>query len=342
MERSSPLTTGVMNAPAEARAAHLSSHALPSESQRDSIFYTPSLCICIRGNNREKGDLMVFFHILSKWRMLLIIACVAFLSSFAVALFGNATADVGISAISAVSTGGRLVPIYSVARDDKVVSVTVDATWGDDKTLALLDLFDKHQIKVTFFLAGHWIKSYPEMVKTIAARGHEVGNHSWTHPHMGSLSPAQIKQELELTQSALCELTGSRPTVFRPPFGEYTNSVINMAEECGCQTIQWSVDSLDWKDLTQDQIYDRVMKRVGPGSIILFHNAGKHTPEALDRIIRDLKAEGYTMIPVSELIYTTDYHIDRNTGEQRPVRVRTPAESESSSQISLDTEPSSG
>ena len=97
---------------------------------------------------------MVVFHMLSKWRMLLFIACVAFTSSFAVALFGNATADVGISAISAVSTGGRLVPIYSVARDDKAVSVTVDATWGDDKTLALLDLFDKHEVKITFFLAG--------------------------------------------------------------------------------------------------------------------------------------------------------------------------------------------
>jgi peptidoglycan/xylan/chitin deacetylase (PgdA/CDA1 family) len=81
---------------------------------------------------------------------------------------------------------------------------------------------------------------------------------------------------------------------------------------------------------------------VGSGSIILFHNAGKHTPEALDRIIRDLKAQGYMMVPVSELIYTSDYYIDRNTGEQRPVRVRTPAESDSSSQVSLDAEPSSG
>lgn len=285
---------------------------------------------------------VVFFRILSKWRTFLDVACVAFVLSFVLTLFGNATAEVGMGVISAVSTGGRLVPIYSVARDDKTVSVTVDATWGDDKTLALLDLFDKHEIKVTFFLAGNWIKSYPEKVKAIAARGHEVGNHSWTHPHMGGLSSAQIREELERTQSALCDLTGVRPTVFRPPFGEYTNSVITIAEECGCKTIQWSIDSLDWKDLTADQIYDRVMKRVGPGSIILFHNAGKHTPEALDRIIRDLKAQGYAVVPVSELIYSSDYYIDRNTGEQRPVKVRTRAEPSLPQQSPPTSDSSSG
>jgi peptidoglycan/xylan/chitin deacetylase (PgdA/CDA1 family) len=98
-----------------------------------------------------------------------------------------------------------------------------------------------------------------------------------------------------------------------------------VAEECGLRTIQWSVDSLDWKDLSASQIHERVMKRVRPGAIILFHNAGKNSVEALDWIIRDLKTEGYAMTPVSELLLDGDTYIDRSTGEQRSVKPRMPA-----------------
>ena len=210
-------------------------------------------------------------------------------------------------------------PIYCVARDDRVCAVTVDATWGDDKTMALLDLFDRHGLKVTFFLAGHWIKSYPDKVREIASRGHELGNHSWTHPHMSALSRDKIRDELERTQQAIADLVGKRPAVFRPPFGDYSNTVITVAQECGLRTIQWSVDSLDWKDLSAAQIRERVMKRVRPGAIILFHNAGKNSVEALDWIIRDLKTDGYVMLPVSELLLDGETYIDRSTGEQRSV-----------------------
>ena len=158
------------------------------------------------------------------------------------------------------SSSSKLVPVYRVAREDKVVSITLDATWGDDHTLQLLDLFDKHGIKVTFFLAGNWIKSYPDMVKEISNRGHEIGNHSLTHPH---------------------------------------------------------IDSLDWKDLSADDIYARVMGKFSGGDIILFHNAGKNTLEALERIITDLKAQGYQIVPVSEILLKGDTYTDKATGEQR-------------------------
>lgn len=281
---------------------------------------------------------MLVFYVGSRIRVLIFAVAVLMLVSFAVTAIGSvaqegqeglgsailSAAGVGRNAIAAVTSGSRLVPIYCVARDDRACAVTVDATWGDDKTIALLDLFDKHGLKVTFFLAGHWIKSYPDKVREIASRGHELGNHSWTHPHMSALSRDKVRDELERTQQAIADLVGKRPSVFRPPFGDYTNTVITVAKECGLDTIQWSVDSLDWKDLSAGQIHERVMKRVRPGAIILFHNAGKNSVEALDWIIRDLKTEGYAMLPVSQLLLEGETYIDRSTGEQRSTSPRKP------------------
>jgi polysaccharide deacetylase family sporulation protein PdaB len=278
---------------------------------------------------------VLVFYVGAKGRVLAFGLALLMLTSFVVAAIGNVAAvglgnamggaaGVGRNAIAAVTSGSRLVPIYSVSREDRVCAITVDATWGDDKTMALLDLFDKHGLKVTFFLAGHWIKSYPDKVREIASRGHELGNHSWTHPHMSALSREKIREELERTQQAIADLAGKRPAVFRPPFGDYSNTVITVAHECGLQTIQWSVDSLDWKDLGAGQIHERVMKRMRPGAIILFHNAGKNSVEALDWIIRDLKTDGYAMLPVSEMLLAGETYVDRSTGEQRSVQPRTP------------------
>ncbi len=278
---------------------------------------------------------MLVFYVGARGRVLAFGIALLVMASFTFAAIGDVAAvglgnavggaaGVGRNAIAAVTSGSRLVPVYSVARDDRVCSITVDATWGDDKTMALLDLFDRHGLKVTFFLAGHWIKSYPDKVREIAARGHELGNHSWTHPHMSALSREKIREELERTQQAIADLTGKRPTLFRPPFGDYSNTVITVARECGLQTIQWSVDSLDWKDLGAGQIHERVMKRVRPGAIILFHNAGKNSVEALDWIIRDLKTDGYATLLVSELLLAGEAYVDRSTGEQRPVQPKAP------------------
>jgi polysaccharide deacetylase family sporulation protein PdaB len=239
-----------------------------------------------------------------------------------VTCFASAMVGMGRTVLATVS--GRLVPIYRVARDERVVSITLDATWGDDQTEALLDLLDRYGVKTTFFLAGHWIESYPDKVKLIAARGHEIGNHSWTHPHMSALSEEQIRTEIQKTQDAIAKLTGVRPTLFRPPFGDYNNRLITVAMECGCKTIQWSIDSLDWENLAAEQIHKRIMSRLHNGAIILFHNAGKNTVRALDMILRDLAAGGYRAMPVSELLLSGDYYVDRNTGEQRPAHRKTP------------------
>lgn len=212
----------------------------------------------------------------------------------------------------------RLVPIYKVDVAERRVALSFDATWGTSRTDRLLEILRRHGVKTTFFLAGNWVERYPEYVRKIAAEGHEIGNHSYTHPHMASLSADQIRQELEQNQRRIDALVG-RPDVllFRPPFGEYSDTVIRVASELGYYTVQWSVDSLDWQDLSADTMVERILRGIEPGDIVLFHNDGTHTPEAVDRLIPLLKARGFRIVPVSQLIYHTFYIIDPHWGLQR-------------------------
>ncbi len=212
----------------------------------------------------------------------------------------------------------RLLPIYKVEVEQPRIALSFDATWGTSRTDRLLEILRRHGVKTTFFLAGNWVKSYPEYVRKIAAEGHEIGNHSYTHPHMATLSREQIRQELEENQRRIDALVG-RPDVllFRPPFGEYDDAVIEVASELGYYTVQWSIDSLDWQDLSADAMIARILRSVERGDIILFHNDGTHTPEAVDRLIPMLKEKGFQIVPVSQLIYHSFYVIDPSSGLQR-------------------------
>lgn len=215
------------------------------------------------------------------------------------------------------STVKRKVPIYRVDTPEKKVAISFDAAWGSDKTLELLEILKKHDIKTTFFLVKFWMEKYPDMTKKIAKSGHEIGNHSATHPNMGSLSTEDIKKEIKHTHDKIKELTGQEANLFRPPFGDYSDNLIETLSEMGYYVIQWDVDSLDWKDLSANAIYDRVIKGVRPGSIVLFHNNGKHTAEALEPVIKELKRQNYEIVPISELLLKKDYYIDSNTGEMK-------------------------
>lgn len=218
---------------------------------------------------------------------------------------------------SAVSSQmGRKIPVYSVDVPDKRVSVTLDATWGAKQTADLLAVLDKHGVKATFFLAGYWIEEYPDHVRMIASKGHEIGNHTYSHPHLNSLDIESIKKELNRCSDMIENLTGTRPTLFRPPFGEYSNKVVTAAEKCGYKSIQWSIDSLDWQELGKEPMVKRVTESLHPGAIILFHNNGKYTAEALPEIIAFVKEQSYKVVPVSELLYKENYYIDSNTGAQ--------------------------
>lgn len=221
--------------------------------------------------------------------------------------------------IVSVTSRGRLVPIYDVRKVSKQVAISFDATWGTELTDEILQILKTHNLTTTFFLAGYWVDKHPDYVVKIAAAGHEIGNHSYSHPHMNTLSEQGIAYELQKNENLIKDLTGQRTTLFRPPFGEYNNQVISVASALGYHTIQWSVDSLDWKNLSSNQIYDRVMGQIKPGSIVLFHNAAPGTPGAIRRLIPDLLAKGYEILPISKLLHQGDFYID-HAGTQHPAK----------------------
>jgi polysaccharide deacetylase family sporulation protein PdaB len=221
----------------------------------------------------------------------------------------NNPAFIGASATT------RKLPIYSVNRDEKAVAISFDAAWGNEDTQQLIDTLDRYKVHATFFLVGQWVDKFPESVKALYDAGHEIGNHSATHPHCGKLSSEQIVREINDCNDKIEALTGTRPTLFRAPYGEYDDHVIAAAESAGVTVIQWDVDSLDWKDLTATEITKRVLSGVKPGSIVLFHNAAKHTPEALPSILESLIADGYKVVTVSELLLEGETYLD-HTGKQ--------------------------
>ena len=218
--------------------------------------------------------------------------------------------------VGAAATTRRL-PIYSVERDNKAVSLTFDAAWGNEDTQTLIDILGKYNVKATFFVIGQWVEKYPESVKALSDAGHEVMSHSYDHAHFASLTTDQIIENVNKSCDAIEEVTGVRPTLFRAPYGEYDDHVIAAVDSMNIHTIQWDVDSLDWKEIPATEIYNRVTSNVAPGSIVLFHNAALHTPEALADILEYLISEGYSIVPVSELILSGDYTID-HTGRQIP------------------------
>ncbi|KAB3529837.1 polysaccharide deacetylase family protein [Alkaliphilus serpentinus] len=222
---------------------------------------------------------------------------------------------IGTEVLDVFSPQKRL-PIYSVDTEDKKIAISFDAAWGDEFTDDILDTLDKYHVKSTFFLVAFWVDKYPDWVKEIYARCHEIGNHSSTHPHMSKISKAEIIQELKETGDKIYDIIGVQPTVFRPPFGDYNNQLIETAEELGYHTIQWDVDSLDWKELGTGPVVDRVTRNVKPGSIVLFHNNAKYITEFLPLVIEKLQQQGYEIVPISDLIYKDNYYID-HAGRQK-------------------------
>ena len=206
----------------------------------------------------------------------------------------------------------RVLPVYSVEREGKYVSLTFDAAWGNEDTQMLIDILGRYGVKATFFVVGDWVDKYPESVKALHDAGHEVMNHSTKHPHMAKLSAQKIIDEVSACNGKIEKVTGVRPTLFRCPYGEYDDNVISTIQSLGMTAVQWDTDSLDWKNLTAPEITKRVTGKVQPGSIVLFHNAGLHTPEALPGIIEYLQSNGYTIVPVSELLLSGDSYIDHS------------------------------
>lgn len=222
----------------------------------------------------------------------------------------------GASASVYFGSAPRLVPIYSVDTEEKKVALTFDTAWGADKTLKILDILKEYDVGATFFMVGFWVEKYPDMVRAIDEQGIEIATHSNTHPDLTKLSTNQIELELTTSIKSIVNITNKPVKLFRAPYGAYNNTLINIADDLGLKTIQWDVDTLDWKGLSGVEICERVMSKVKNGSIILNHNNSDHVLDALPLVIERLKNAGYEIVSVGDLIYSEDYYID-NLGIQR-------------------------
>ena len=228
----------------------------------------------------------------------------------------------GISINGAVSAevffgySTRKIPIYNVDTQNKQVAISFDAAWGADKTKEIVDICNDFGVKATFFLVGFWVDKYEEMVKYIDQNGFEIGTHSNTHPDMVKLSSDEQKLELTKCIDLIENITNKKVELFRAPYGSYNNSLLDVASELGLITIQWDVDSLDWKGISAEQITTRIINNVKKGSIILCHNNADHIVEALPMVLDRLIKRGFSVGSVGDLIYKENYTIDR-TGLQK-------------------------
>ena len=206
----------------------------------------------------------------------------------------------------------RKVPIYYVCTEEKQVAISFDAAWGADKTEQIMEILEEYNCGATFFLVGFWTDKYGDIVKKIDEKGFEIGTHSNTHPDMTKLSADQIKQELETSVKLITDITGKEVKLFRAPYGAYNNTLLDTAESLNLKTIQWDVDTLDWKGISGEEICQRVINKVQNGSIILCHNNSDHILEALPLVLDRLQKQGYKITCVGDLIYQDNYQIDRN------------------------------
>ena len=210
----------------------------------------------------------------------------------------------------AVSGEARMIPIYNVDTAKNKVAITFNCAVGNSDIDSILATLDKYNVKATFFILGSWADDYMEEVQKIYDAGHEIGNHGYSHKDLPTMNYEDILLDIQKCNETVRNITGHAPTLFRAPSGAYDNKTISAAESLGMMTIQWDVDSLDWKNISAAEITDRVLKKVQSGSIIQFHTGTENTAEALPVILETLLTESYTFSTVSGLIYMDNYIID--------------------------------
>lgn len=229
-----------------------------------------------------------------------------------IVLFLTASAFSTNGVVETAADTSKLLPIYSVDTEEPKVAITINCAWNADDIDMILETLKNQDVKVTFFMVGDWVEKYGDAVKKIYDAGHEIGNHSYNHPHVNNLSLEKNKEQIQKCSDLVKNITGEGTKLYRGPYGEYNNTVIEAAESLGHKTIQWSIDSLDYKGLTGEQMWERIEPKLENGSIILMHNGTENTALSLNDIIAKIKEKGYTPVKISELIYSENYIIDNN------------------------------
>lgn len=226
-----------------------------------------------------------------------------------------AVANIDTTKTISVSATQKYLPIYNVKTEEKKVAFTMNCVWNADDIDSILETLKNNDVHITFFIVGNWVDKYPEAVKKIYEAGHEIGSHSNTHPHVNDLSAEKNLEEIQLSVSKIERITGQKTNLYRAPYGEYNDTIIKTAQENGYYTIQWNLDTLDYKGLTGEEMWNRLKNKLENGCIILSHNGTEHTADSLDMLIKNIKSCGYQITTVSDLIYKENYTIN-NDGTQ--------------------------
>lgn len=192
-------------------------------------------------------------------------------------------------------------PIYRGNPDKPMVSFIINVAWGNEYLSDMLATLKKHHVTASFFLEGNWTKKNPELAKLIASSGNEIGNHSYSHPDMKTLTADRTKAELLKTNEVIEAATGVKCTWFAPPSGSYRDETVKVAAEMKMKTVMWTLDTIDWQKPSPDTIINRIIPKVGNGSIILMHPTAS-TAQALDRLITLIEQKNLKIGPVSELM----------------------------------------
>jgi polysaccharide deacetylase family sporulation protein PdaB len=192
---------------------------------------------------------------------------------------------------------------------EKKVALTFDDGPDERFTPKILDILKANNVKATFFIVGKRANEDPELVKRIVREGHVIGNHSFSHANLPKLDEKQFEEQIRSSEAAIKQLIGYAPKLIRPPYGAINEEQVKWVSEHNYVIVNWNVDSLDWKSLGSEQVLTNVMKQTRPGSIILQHSGGaasqdlSGTVEALPSIISKLKANGYEMVTIPELLH---------------------------------------
>ena len=191
--------------------------------------------------------------------------------------------------------------IYKGHPEKPMVSFIINVAWGNEYLTGMLATLKKHNVTASFFLEGRWVKNNPGMAKMIADAGHEIGNHSFTHPNMKQLSAAKINEEIRSTNEVIEAVTGAKTKWFAPPSGYYKDEVVEIAAAHKLGTVMWSVDTIDWQKPSSEKLINRVMGKVHNGAMILMHPT-ESTAVSLDQLITQIRAKDLQIGTVSDLL----------------------------------------
>ena len=195
---------------------------------------------------------------------------------------------------------------YKGNPNDKVLYLTFDNGYENGYTDKILDVLKKAQVTATFFVTGHYLESAPGIAKRMVEEGHIIGNHSWSHPDMTKISDEKIIEELEKVERKTEEVTGQKGMKFlRPPRGIFSERTLKVAKDAGYYHVFWSIAFVDWETDKQrgwKYAYDKIMAQVHPGAVILLHTVSKDNADALEKVIQDLKARGYTFLSLDDFL----------------------------------------